>query len=117
MKTDPPKDPRLHKRRIQFSIWYLVAAVVVVLTIQSYLTTLHDDVAYSEFKTWVREGKVASVVVSPDTIRGELRPEHAQGKSSKFRVERGGIEDKDLEKLLEDSHVHVKGEAQSMFLE
>jgi cell division protease FtsH len=112
LKTDPPQqDPKLQKRKLQFSFWYVVAAVLAIWMIESWY---HDQTgpSYSDFKNLVREKKVERVTISPDEIQVVLAKEENGRKA--FTVQRGGIDDKDLIPLLEENKVPYKGEAPNL---
>ena len=61
------------QRRTQFSIFYVVAGLLLVLGLQWFLgggaTT---DVAYSDFKKALSLGKVQDLSVSPSDIQGTM---------------------------------------------
>jgi cell division protease FtsH len=110
LKTDPPqKDPRLQKRKLQFSFWYIIAGLLAIWMLE---TWIHEQTGptYSDFKQLVREDKVERVTISPDEVLVQLKAE-GQTAGKRFVVQRGGIEDKDLIPLLEQHKVEYKGEA------
>ncbi|RMF88403.1 MAG: ATP-dependent metallopeptidase FtsH/Yme1/Tma family protein [Nitrospinota bacterium] len=60
-------------KRAQFSIWYFLAVLLILIFIQH--TLLVEDtqkIPYSEFKRLLREGKVDNLIITKDTIRGEI---------------------------------------------
>jgi cell division protease FtsH len=57
--------------RRHFSIWYFVFAVVVMLALQSVLYSRHvETLAYSDFKTLLRAGKIKEVLISDEALTG-----------------------------------------------
>jgi cell division protease FtsH len=111
------------QKRIRFSIGYFIAAVAVLLLLNTYL--VHEEVGeitYAQFKQLVASGKVTDVVISPDYITGrftttdlgDMLPE-AQvrqiqtwgGKEHYFRTVR--LEDGKLIELLDAQHVPYSG--------
>ena len=57
-------DRRPDQRKVHFSIWYFVMAVLVIFWFQSILSEQQTNrITYSQFKELIRSGKVASVVV------------------------------------------------------
>ncbi len=59
--------------RQHFSLWYFVAVMVLMLALQSVLFTRHvETLAYSDFKTLLRAGKVSEVLISDDSISGTV---------------------------------------------
>lgn len=63
------------KREHQINFWYIIAAFVAVLLIQSLLfqPTHVKEIPYSEFQKLADEGKVGDLVVGPTTITGTLK--------------------------------------------
>jgi cell division protease FtsH len=52
------------KKKTSFSILYIVLAFLILTILQSWLSPRVENVSYSEFKRYVEEGKITSVVVS-----------------------------------------------------
>jgi ATP-dependent Zn protease len=88
-------DKKLPNRRT-FSIGSMILIFLAILLIQQYivapLLTPSTELSYSDFKTALRAGKVASVSVSTDRITGKL----SDGKD--FTTIR--VQDQDLIKQL-----------------
>jgi len=93
------------------TVWYGLGLLMVLLMAQAYwfVPTLRQ-IPYSEFKTLVKSGAVAEVVVGEQVIRGTLKePVSSDGKSSnKFATTR--IEDPKLAEELEAQKVKYSGE-------
>jgi len=54
-----------------FSMWYIVAVIFVMMAIQSLLLGPHTQVlAYSDFKTLLRSGKVKEVTIADEQLTG-----------------------------------------------
>ncbi|MBI4514500.1 MAG: ATP-dependent zinc metalloprotease FtsH [Deltaproteobacteria bacterium] len=61
------------EKRVRFSIGYFVAAVVVLLLLNTYLMREEvSEITYAQFKQLVTAGKLTDVVISPDYITGKL---------------------------------------------
>jgi cell division protease FtsH len=117
--TTPPRgNPRSGDRRGRTlnprpssTVWYGLGLLMVLLMAQAYwfVPTLRQ-IPYSEFKTLVKSGAVAEVVVGEQVIRGTLKePVSADGQSSnKFATTR--IEDPKLAEELEAQRVKYSGE-------
>jgi cell division protease FtsH len=92
-----------------FSIGSVIVMFLAILLIQQYvvgpLLTPSTELSYSDFKTALRAGKVASVIVSTDRITGKL----SDGKD--FYALR--VQDQDLIKQLEEQKVDTRGEVAS----
>jgi cell division protease FtsH len=57
--------------RQHFSLWYFFAVMVIMLAVQSALFTRHvETLAYSDFKTLLRAGKISEVLISDDGVSG-----------------------------------------------
>jgi cell division protease FtsH len=69
-------------RKQQFTLWYIVAAVLAALLVQQIASTVTsvDVIPYSQFEQLVAEGKVAQVTVGSDTVRGTLKEPAASGR-------------------------------------
>ena len=77
------RDPS--QRKVHFSLGYFLLAVLVLTWAQSYVgESQNEKVNYSEFKQWVREGKVENVVLGPERIRGEVKDDKTPGKTSRL---------------------------------
>jgi cell division protease FtsH len=62
------------EKRTQYNIWYWVAAFVAVLFFQGVIADWHSvaPISYSQFESYLEQGKVASVAVGQDTIAGRF---------------------------------------------
>ncbi len=69
----------------QFSIWYFFAAFLLIVALQDYLAPPHvDNLPYSDFKTFLRTGKITDVALGEGVITGTLVNDGAgEGPSSK----------------------------------
>ena len=103
------KKPILKKTH-QFTIWYFVIAILIVLSIQSYMSSrkAEDVISYSEFKELLRTGKIKELTINPESINGETETKR------KFQTVR--VEDPDLVKELETHHVKYTGKVESKWL-
>jgi len=78
----------MEQRQKQFSIWYFLAAIAIMLAIQNLFFSPHTaNLSYSEFKTLLRAGKVADLAVEERAIRGKLKPEGLEGLLPKEKLE------------------------------
>ncbi len=56
----------MEKKQQQFSIWYFLAIMFVILAIQNYFFAPHTaNLAYSEFKVLLKAGKVSDPTIEP----------------------------------------------------
>ena len=115
----PRPNPRSGDRRGQrplttrpsSTMYYGLGLVLVILLAQVYwFVPTQRQIPYSEFKSLVKSGAVAKVVVGEQLIRGTLKaPASADGKqSNEFATTR--IEDPKLTEELEAQSVEYRGE-------
>lgn len=111
----PPGDP-FQKKRIHFSLWYFLVALLLLMMVQSYFAKRSVmEIPYSEFKRWVAEGKVESCWIQEERIEGTLRepllsPEagkRSQKATQEFVTIR--VTDPDLVKDLSSASVQFRG--------
>ena len=99
--------------KTQFNIWYWVAAFIGLLVFQYLFTTATQiaEIPYSQFESFLEQGKIAEVAVSESFIQGRLN-EPIDGRSLFIttRVE------PDLARALQDRGVVVTGQIESTFL-
>ncbi|MSS71764.1 MAG: ATP-dependent metallopeptidase FtsH/Yme1/Tma family protein [Candidatus Latescibacteria bacterium] len=93
------------ERRIRFSIWYAVAAFLILSAIQTYLNSNVEEIDYSDFRRSVAEGRVKKCAIGPEQIRGERVRQG--GGDQQFTTMR--VEDPELVKLLEGNKVQFTG--------
>src|SRR5260370_30323923 len=122
------------KQKPQFSLIYLLIAVLVLSLVQSWLLAPRTvEIPMSKFLALVREGKVERVSVTDREIRGTLKPgalpAPQPGPGDKVRSLVGadqpattftttripGIEDSALVKKLEQNKVEFSGRVESTF--
>ena len=100
-------------RKTQFSIFYVVVGLLVILGLQWFLGGgLSTDVPYSDFKKALAAGRVQEVVVSPGDIQGVMT--NGNGQLLNFHSLR--IDEPDLVKQLTDKGVKFSGKAQGSVL-
>ena len=60
------------EKRTEYNIWYWVLALLAVILIQNFLAGARDiaPISYSQFETYLDEGRIRSVAVGADTISG-----------------------------------------------
>ena len=106
------KKPILKKTH-QFTIWYFVIAIIIVLVLQSYLSTRKTEevIPYSEFKESLRTDKIKELTINPESISGQRETEKGLQSFQTVRVE-----DPDLVKELETHHVKYTGKVESKWL-
>src|SRR5207244_3621112 len=124
VKGKPRFNPRGADRRGQRppgqrpspTLWYGLAFVLLLGLAQVYyLTSSAGTIPYSEFKTLVKDGSVAEVIIGDTAIRGTLKQAPAGEKTTKhFTTNR--VEDPKLTEELEAKNVKYTGEIASRWL-
>ncbi len=107
-----------------FNPWFFVILIIlgVVIFNQFNARSPGSDISYSTFTRLVEEGKVDSVVIEQNTIRGELKAEtqvDEGGTTSairSFETTTLPVEDSDLVPLLKANNVAVEGRVPSPWL-
>jgi len=105
-----PKKPKEPQNRFQQifrnSFFPAIFILIIVYFLFFTITTPANEIPYSKFKNYVKEGKVTSVLLSKSVIEGEMTgPDQKQIKFTTARVE-----DPQLTALLESKGVEYKGE-------
>jgi cell division protease FtsH len=77
----------MEQRQKQFSVWYFIATVVLLLALQTVLFAPHtENLPYSDFKAVVRAGKVADLTLTDRTITGRLNKDGLEGILPKEKI-------------------------------
>ena len=103
--------------RARFSLWYLVIALGLLFVIESlWLTEALHTLSYSEFKQFVRDNTVESLVLTQDELRGRLKEaREIRGRTTRlFTTVR--VDDADLVPLLDQHGVQYSGRVESQWL-
>jgi cell division protease FtsH len=103
--------------RTRFSLGYFIVALLLMILIQNlFLAETINRIPYSEFKNFLRSGKIESVTLSQDEIRGTLKggEEAALGGTRLFLTIR--VQDPDLVNELEQHGVKYAGRYESTWL-
>jgi len=106
-----PNDPS--QKRMHFSLYYFLAAVIMLMLFQSYLAEpQRDPIPYSQFKQLVQEDRVYNLVLGSERIRGEMKDERVPGKP--FVTIR--VEDPGLVQLLDEKGIQYRGHAENKWV-
>ncbi len=103
--------------RARFSLGYFVVALLLMILIQNlFLAETVHRIPYSDFKEFLRSGKVESVTLSQDEVRGVLKEgqEAALGGTRLFLTVR--VEDPELVAELDKSGVKYAGRYESTWV-
>ena len=63
------------ERKTEYHIWYWVIAFLGVLLLQDFINGMREvaPISYSQFETYLNEGRIREVVVGQDTIHGTFQ--------------------------------------------
>jgi cell division protease FtsH len=103
--------------RTRFSLGYFIVALLLMILIQNiFLAETINRIPYSEFKNLLRSGKVESVTLSQDEIRGLVKEgqESTLGGTRLFLTIR--VQDPDLVNELEQYSVKYSGRYESTWV-
>ena len=74
------------QRQQTFSIWYFIVTFLILLAMQTFfLSPRPEMITYSQFKSLVKDGLVADLVIEQGTIRGNIK---AEGMKQIFSAEK-----------------------------
>jgi cell division protease FtsH len=106
--------PGPSKRKIHFSLWYFIIALLLISWLQSQMQGAQvKKIQYSEFKEMVRGDQVEGLVIEQDKIRGQIK-DAKEGERGFVTVR---VEDPDLVKLLDEKQIKYSGRLDSKWLE
>ncbi|MDW3095029.1 MAG: ATP-dependent zinc metalloprotease FtsH [Gammaproteobacteria bacterium] len=114
----------------QFSIWYVLVAIVFILMLQKYTPSAHvENLAYNEFKLLLKSNKLDDITLNNETITGvlhiedlgELLPPETINKlnrvsAGKYRFVTVRIEDPNLIEDLQSSKVRYVGKREHRWI-
>ncbi len=76
------------EKKEQFSLWYFLIAFLAIMAIQNFLFGPHaENLAYNEFKTLLKAGKIDNVALGERAISGTLKPDGLEGLLPKEKIE------------------------------
>jgi cell division protease FtsH len=112
----PDEDHRINEnssvpvtqRPFKFSISYLFTLIILGLLVYRLVSGMGpatQELAYSEFKKYLTDGQIASVLISPTNISGKLQDDTA------FITVR--VDDSELTQMLEAKSVEIRGQVES----
>ena len=109
----PQRDPG--RRKMHFSFWYFLLALLAFSLIQDYLVgRQRDTVSYSQFKQYVAAGEVKNLVLTPHRISGVITKDSQGRKNWPFVTVR--VNDPGLVKLLDAHKIKYAGHYESKWL-
>ena len=120
----------MHAKQQNFTIWYFVAALLILFVIQALVLAPHvENLSYSEFKSLVAKDKVSDLVIGKQVITGALAGDGLEGLLPKEKLEElkrygGGVhrfvtarvDDPGLVAELQAAHVTFTGSVENTWL-
>jgi cell division protease FtsH len=104
------------KKTIRFSIWYLLAAMLIVLLLNSLLTAPQETtIDYSKFKDLLAENRIKEATIEQERIRGKAFMTDGKGEEEKAFVTIR-VEDPELVSELRQHEVTFSGRRENTFL-
>jgi cell division protease FtsH len=104
------------KKTIRFSIWYLLAAMLIVLLLNSLLTAPQETtIDYSKFKDLLVENRIKEVTIEKERIKGKAFMTDGKGEEEKAFVTIR-VEDPELVSELRQHEVTFSGRRENTFL-
>lgn len=114
-------------KRIHFSLWYFLAAVLVLMVIRDFVASSHiATLSYGQFKQAIKQNAVKDIVVASDRISGQaqiafLKKTLSESKTLDTQTEWGEfitvrIPDNDLVAELDAANINYSGVIESTLL-
>jgi len=110
---NPPPQKNGLPGKSGFNMWYLLILFLFITSVQQFfLAPKVEPIPYSKFKQYVTEGKVGTLTIEPEKIRGTLTEKEKPGQE--FTTVR--VTDPDLVKDLDAHNVSYSGRYANKFL-
>ncbi len=104
-------------KKSSFSIVYILIFLAVLYIIQTFLTPKAEEISYSQFRLYLKDGYISDCVVGSTLIQGHYKKLSAEGnKEEKIAFETVPIQDTNLVNELESQKVRFKGAFDNNFL-
>lgn len=102
-------------KKISFSVWYVLLAVMAVILVHDAILALNkvEELPYSQFKSLVAAGKVAEVSLGSQRLTGTIKTERDAKTEKSFTTIR--VEDPELVRELSEQGVVFAGVIESTF--
>ncbi len=104
-------------KKSSFSIVYIFIFLAVLYIIQTFLAPKAEEISYSQFRLYLKNGYISDCTVGPTLIRGHYQKLSTEGnKEEKIAFATVPIQDTDLVNELESQKVRFKGAFDNNFL-
>lgn len=106
------------KNKTSFSVAYVALAVLTLFLLQTWLSPRVENISYSQFKTYIADGKITSVVVSTRFLKGfeKLQDGHKEPLFPSLVFMTPRVDDRNLVEFLEQNRVEIIAENENTFL-
>jgi cell division protease FtsH len=114
---DKKNQKKLKPNKTTFSIGYLFLFLLVMYALQMLVSPKAEEITYTKFKEYLKNGDIVDVTVGPNLIKGHYRKPSAEGVGfEEMAFVTVSVQDPKLVEELEASHINFKGETENNFL-
>ena len=104
-------------KKTPFSIGYILIFLAVMYVVQMFLSPKAEELSYSQFRLYLKNGYISDCTVGSNLIRGHYKKVSAEGdKEEKVAFATVPIHDMELVNELESQKVRFKGAVENNFL-
>ncbi|MEK7789171.1 MAG: ATP-dependent metallopeptidase FtsH/Yme1/Tma family protein, partial [Planctomycetota bacterium] len=104
-------------KKTPFSIGYILIFLAVMYIVQMFLSPKSEEISYSQFRLYLKNGYIADCTVGSNLIRGHYKKVSAEGdKEENVAFATVPIQDMELVNELESQKVRFKGAVENNFL-
>ena len=104
-------------KKTPFSIGYILIFLAVMYVVQMFLSPKAEEISYSQFRLYLKNGYISDCTVGSNLIRGHYKKVSAEGdKEEKVAFATVPIQDMELVNELESQKVRFKGAVENNFL-
>ncbi len=104
-------------KKTPFSIGYILLFLAVMYIVQMFLAPKSEEISYSQFRLYLKNGYISDCTVGPNLIRGYYKKSTLEdGKEEKIAFVTVPIQDMELVNELESQKVRFKGAVENNFL-
>ena len=106
------------EKKFQFSLSYLFIALAIFILLQNWLSPQINNVSYTQFKSYVAEKKINSVVISSTLLKGyeKVESDKKEPMFPKALFVTPRIDDRNLVEFLEKNNVDIIAANENTFL-
>ncbi len=104
-------------KKTPFSIGYVLLFLAIMYVVQLFLAPKAEEISYSQFRLYLKNGYIADCTVGSNLIRGHYKKLPTEGeKEEKIAFVTVPIQDMELVNELESQKVRFKGAVENNFL-